>query len=152
MERIRASGSKTRMLINSRTDIALAAGADGVHLRSRDVPPDEVRKIWRAAGRSTEPTVAASCHTEAEVVAARRIRGGFCGVRPSVWEERCSVDAGAAGMELLQTVCSRIPVFALGGVTAENAARCLDAGAKGIAGIRLFQESEVAAVVAKLRG
>src|ERR1700722_17183718 len=38
---------RTALLINSRTDVALAVGADGVHLRSDDVPPEEVRTMWR---------------------------------------------------------------------------------------------------------
>ena len=152
MERIRASGGGTRLLINSRTDIALAVGADGVHLRSRDVAPDEVRKIWRAAGRSTEPTVAASCHTQAEVVAAQESGADFVVFGP-VFEKKDAIEAGASGLELLQTVCrNRIPVLALGGVTFENAAMCAEAGAKGVAGIRIFQENDVAAIAAKLRG
>jgi thiamine-phosphate pyrophosphorylase len=62
-------------------------------------------------------------------------------------------EMGVAGLDLLRSVCrSKIPVFAVGGVTAENAAKCADAGAKGVAGIRLFQESSVAAIIAKLRG
>src|SRR5882672_2559100 len=57
VERIRLWGSNTRMLINSRTDVAIAAGADGVHLRSRDVSPEEVRKIWRAGKGQAQPIV-----------------------------------------------------------------------------------------------
>ncbi len=151
-ERVRASGGKTQLLINSRTDIALAAGADGVHLRSRDVAPDEVRRIWRAAGRSTKPAVAASCHTEAEAAAAQESGADFVAFGP-MFGKKDAPALGVAGLELLQTVCrNRIPVFALGGVTLENAAVCADAGAKGVAGIRIFQENDVAAIAAKLRG
>src|ERR1700733_12038404 len=63
----------TRLLINSRTDVALAAGADGVHLRSEDVSPLTVRSIWAevialapqtgAQSDAQRPLVAASCHT-----------------------------------------------------------------------------------------
>ncbi len=151
MARIRASGSNTRLLINSRTDVALAAGADGVHLRSRDVSPEEVRKIWRAGNGSGEPIVAVSCHNEAQVTAAEKSGADFVVFGP-VFEKKDAQETSAAGLDLLQKVSrSRIPVFALGGVTFENAAQCVDAGAKGVAGIRLFQESEVAEVVAKIR-
>jgi thiamine-phosphate pyrophosphorylase len=151
MERIRRSGGKVRLLINSRTDVALAVGADGVHVRSKDISPDEVRKIWRAAKRSAEPIVAVSCHTETDVMAAEKAGADFVVFGP-VFAKKDAAEI-RAGVELLRSVCrSNIPVFALGGVTAENAAECAAAGARGVAGIRLFQESNVAAVVAKLRG
>jgi thiamine-phosphate pyrophosphorylase len=152
MERIRASGGKARLLINSRTDIALAAGAAGVHLRSNDILPEEVRKIWRTTGNTSEPIVAVSCHTVAAVEAAEQSGANFVVFGP-VFGKKEAPAIGDAGLELLQTVCRRgIPVFALGGVTADNASRCMGAGAEGIAGIRIFQENNVAAIVAKLRG
>jgi thiamine-phosphate pyrophosphorylase len=151
ISRIRASGGKTRLLINSRTDVALAAEVDGVHLRSRDVSPEEVRKIWSAGNGSGRPIVAVSCHTAAEALEAEK-SGADCVVFGPVFGKRNAPALGAAGLQLLRTVCGgRIPVFALGGVTVENAASCIDAGAKGVAGVRLFQESELAEVAAKLR-
>ena len=151
MERVRASAGPTRLLINSRTDIALAAGADGVHLRSNDVSAEEVRKIWRAAGRSKDPMVAVSCHAAAEVEAAEKAGADFVVFGP-VFGKKDSPEVSATGLHLLPACRSRIPVFALGGVTAENAAACREAGVKGVAGIRLFQENNATAVVAKLRG
>lgn len=151
MEKIRVSGGNTRLLINSRTDVALAGGADGVHLRSSDVSPEEVRKIWREGQGSAQPIVAVSCHTAAEVEAAEKSGADFVVFGP-VFGKKDAPEKGAAGLDLLRTVCrSRIPVFALGGVTFENAAQCVDAGATGVAGIRLFQEREVVEVVAKIR-
>jgi thiamine-phosphate pyrophosphorylase len=151
MKRIRGSGGRTRLLINSRTDVALAAGADGVHLKSKDISPEEVRGIWRGAKGRAEPIVAVSCHGEAEVVAAERASADFVVFGP-VFEKKDAPET-VVGLGLLRTVCRRkIPVFALGGVTVESAAMCAEAGAKGVAGIRLFQENGVAAAVAKLRG
>jgi thiamine-phosphate pyrophosphorylase len=161
---IRQSRSSTRLLINSRTDIALAAEAHGVHLTSNDVSPLDVKKIWREARARTEPVIAAvSCHTEAEIIAAesasacvaadvhvRQPDADFVVFGP-VFEKRGATDT--AGIDQLRKVCRRrIPVLALGGVTTENANLCLEGGASGIAGIRLFQENDVAAVVTKIRG
>jgi thiamine-phosphate pyrophosphorylase len=151
MARIRASGGKTRLLINSRTDVALAGGADGVHLRSMDVSVEEVRKIWSAGSGLAQPIVAVSCHSAAEAAVAEKSGADFVVFGP-VFGKKDALGMSAAGLDLLRTVCrDGIPVFALGGITAENAGLCADAGVRGIAGIRLFQENEVAEVVANLR-
>ena len=56
------------------------------------------------------------------------------------------------GLVALQQACrAKIPVFALGGITLENAVACLHAGAAGVAGIRLFQENRIVDVVRALR-
>ena len=156
---IHDSCSSTRLLINSRTDVALAVEADGVHLTSTDISPAEVRKIWRLARGPHQPIIAVSCHTEDEVIAAGRTSDrGAADTHPAadfvvfgpVFEKP---GAGQiAGIDQLRQACRhRIPVLALGGVTAENADLCIEAGASGIAGIRLFQENDIAEIVKKLR-
>jgi thiamine-phosphate pyrophosphorylase len=146
---VRLSGSSTHLLINSRTDIALAAKAHGVHLTSNDISPLEVKKIWRET-RSSEPILAVSCHSEADVIAAEKASADFVVFGP-VFEKRGATEI--TGIDQLQQVCRhQIAVLALSGVTAENAHLCVAAGASGIAGIRLFQENDVATVVTKLRG
>jgi thiamine-phosphate pyrophosphorylase len=138
---------QTRLLINSRTDVALAAGADGVHLRSDDISPAEVRSIWMQAIVHC-PIVAVSCHTKADVMRAESAGADFAVFAPVFGKARVP----AAGVEaLLDACCVTIPVLALGGVTLENASACLDAGAKGIAGIRLFQENKIEDAVRALR-
>ena len=69
---LRTENSKlnTGVLINTRTDIALACGANGVHLRSDDISPAEVRAIWSQSGAGTRATIGVSCHTRAEVARA----------------------------------------------------------------------------------
>ncbi len=152
MKGIHASGGKARLLINSRTDVALAVGADGVHLRSDDISPEAVRKIWHAGGGAKEPTVAVSCHTEAEVLAAEKSGADFVAFGP-VFGKKNAPAINPTGLDSLRTVSrGGIPVFALGGINVEKASTCMAAGAKGVAGIRLFQEDNVAAVVEKLRG
>lgn len=138
---------QTHLLINSRTDVALAAGADGVHLRSDDISPAEVRSIWMQA-IACNPIIAASCHTKADVVRAESDGADFAVFAPVFGKARVP----AAGVGALRDACCvTIPVLALGGVTLANALACLDAGAKGIAGIRLFQENKIEDVVRALR-
>lgn len=173
---------RTALLINSRTDVALAAGADGVHLRSDDLSPSEVRAVWRrGAGRCgagtrdagaphrlrpcpehaeaagsggesfSDPVVAVSCHSPREVARAAADGATFAVFAP-VFEKKDSPDTRAAGLGALQEACrAGIPVLALGGINLQNAQSCLDAGAVGIAAIRLFQENGIAQVVEKLR-
>ena len=141
---------QTVFLINSRADIALACGAQGVHLRSNDISPSEVRKIWTqwGAGAPTRVTVGVSCHTRSEVARAAQEGADFAVFGPVFEKERTK----PAGLEALHEACQeKIPVLALGGVTLENAEACIQAGTAGIAAIRLFQENEMGEVVAALR-
>lgn len=147
---IGASNGQTRLLINSRTDVALAAGAGGVHLTSNDISPAEVRTIWRNADGPGEPVIAVSCHGEAEVIAAEEAGASFAVFGPVF--QKAGVADHPTGTAQLRAVClHRIPVLALGGVTAENARQCTEAGAKGVAGIRIFQEGDLSARVNALR-
>jgi thiamine-phosphate pyrophosphorylase len=136
-----------RLLINSRTDIALAVGADGVHLPSDDISPSEVRQIWSAPARE-RPVIAVSCHTYADIRRAESDGADFAVFAP-VFEKKGAVPAGLAALR--EAGRATIPVIALGGVTLENAPACLDAGAAGIAGIRLFQENKIEDIVRALR-
>ena len=152
------SRQRTALLINSRVDVALAAGADGVHLRSDDVSAGEVRTIWqRAAGKGVagtprSPVIAVSCHSPADVAQAAANGADFAVFAP-VFEKKDAPGVRSAGLGALKEACGAgIPVLALGGITLENAQSCVDAGASGIAGIRLFQENDIATVVEKLRG
>jgi thiamine-phosphate pyrophosphorylase len=150
-KRIRSYGSSARLLINSRTDVALGVGADGVHLRSSDISPRDVRKIWREANVAQDPVVAVSCHSEAEVIAAKQSGADFVVFGP-VFEKSELAEIHVAGLQGLRSACRHdIPVLALGGVTLTNAQSCIEAGAAGIAGIRLFQKNEIEEMVKTLR-
>jgi thiamine-phosphate pyrophosphorylase len=143
------------LLINSRTDVALAVQADGVHLRSDDVSPQEVRTVWQRdvgaparANSRPDPLVGVSCHSPAEVARAAA-QGSTFAVFAPVFEKK---DAHPAGLKSLREAClANIPVLALGGITLANARSCIAAGAAGIAAIRLFQDNDIAAVVQHLR-
>jgi thiamine-phosphate pyrophosphorylase len=146
----------TALFINSRTDVALAAAADGVHLRSNDVSPQEVKAIWTKCGAGTParqlpprvPLIAVSCHSPAEAAQAKASGATFAVFSPVFGKE----NKQPAGLNLLHEACqTNIPVFALGGITLENTQSCLAAGGAGIAAIRLFQENNIAEVVHHLR-
>jgi len=117
----------TKVLVNSRADLAMAAGADGVHLPS-DAPSQTLPGLL----------VARSCHTfdEIRLTDADIVTFGPIFNSPS--------KGVPVGLESLHEACQLCkPVFALGGINWENAASCMSAGATGIAGIRLFQEPEL---------
>jgi thiamine-phosphate pyrophosphorylase len=139
----------TRLLINSRIDVALAVGADGVHLRSDDIAASDARAIAEQANRAF--VVAVSCHTVDEVHSAEAQGADFAVFAP-VFEKVIALQRRESGVGALRQVCTgSMPVLALGGVTLENARACLQAGTAGIAAIRLFQEHDVAGTVLKLR-
>jgi|HubBroStandDraft_1064217.scaffolds.fasta_scaffold96568_2 thiamine-phosphate pyrophosphorylase len=174
---VRENSTATRLLINSRTDVALAAGADGVHLRADDIAPTEVRRMLGSppgqepasvfSGSGTPQShalpnnisltapkqflVAVSCHSAEDVISAESGLADFAVCAP-VFEKNNASGTQPIGAAVLQQACrANIPVLALGGVTLENAASCLHAGAAGIAGIRIFQENTIEDVVRELR-
>jgi thiamine-phosphate pyrophosphorylase len=152
---------RTALLINSRTDVALATEANGVHLPANDVSPEEVRTAWYGTcGRERlareisprGPVISVSCHSPEEVAQAASNQATFAVFAP-VFEKKDAPGATPAGLESLHQSCrSKIPVFALGGITLQNTESCLRVGAAGIAAIRLFQENNIAEVVRTLRG
>jgi thiamine-phosphate pyrophosphorylase len=150
----RPSPLATRLLINSRGDVALAVGAHGVHLRADDISPREVRALWAQASRNQKPEtrdrlVTVSCHTVEEVARAAAAGADFALLGP-VFEKQG--EGAPGGLERLRDACrQRIPVLALGGVTLANTRVCLEAGAAGIAAIRLFQQNDIAGVLRRLR-
>ena len=120
--------------------LAVAAGADGVHLAGKPVPgaARSVRQIFRAAGR--DAIISAPCHSLDDIHVARKEQVDLILFSP-IFEKLAAPEAALHGLEALQQASAEaesIPVFALGGVTSSNARDCLTAGAAGVAGIRLF--------------
>ena len=151
--------SGTRILVNDRLDVAVAARAGGVHLGEASLPADDVVRWLKSpqgiAVAGADFLVGASCHSLESARAAEQA-GVDCLFFGPVFATPSKAEYGAPqGIERLAEVCRavKIPVLAIGGITAENAAACIAAGAAGIAAIRLFQEAhDLASVVARLRG
>lgn len=143
LEAIAATPTPTRLLINSRAEIAIATRAHGVHLTAapEELTPAEVRGLY-ASANLPPPTVSVSCHSLIEVERARRNHADAILFAP-VFEKwlRGEQHLEGQGLDRLAEACraaSPVTVFALGGITRENAASCIAAGAAGVAGIRLF--------------
>ncbi len=128
--------TRARVLVNDRADVAIACGAAGVHLRDGSVSPRVIRSI--APGGFV---VTVACHDAAAVFRAADEGADYAVLAPIFAPLSKASVSPPLGLDALRAITARasIPVIALGGITAENAAMCMDAGAAGIAGITLFR-------------
>ena len=131
-------GSRTRIVVNDRLDVALAAAASGVHLGTQSIPPQAVRK------RVPEGfLLSVSCHSGEDVRRAEAAGADYVVLGP-IFETPSKMAYGPPlGLAALREAASvtRIPILALGGINVGRARECLEAGATGIAGIRVFQDA-----------
>jgi len=140
-----ACGTRTKILVNDRLDVAIAARAAGVHLGTESLPVRAVA-AWRDS-HTTESTsnflIGASCHSLEQAQSAEQDGADYIIFGP-VFETPSKASFGPPqGIERLHKVCGhiKIPVLAIGGVNPANASECILAGAAGIAAIRMFQEA-----------
>ena len=137
---------RTMIFVNDRLDVAWAARADGVHLGGLSVPLHEVVRA-NAVYPSATLLAGASCHSQEAALQAEANGADYIFFGPVFDTPSKSAFGAPQGMARLAEVCRmvQLPVLAIGGITAENAAACLDAGAAGIAAIRAFQHSDTCA-------
>lgn len=124
----------SKILVNSRADVTLAAGAAGVHLPSGS----PAARIWQRPGF----LVGVSCHSVEDVRQAEAEGADYALFGPVFLPRSKAARSEPRGLEGLARAAAavKIPVLALGGVTRENSSACVSAGAAGIAGITIFQE------------
>jgi thiamine-phosphate pyrophosphorylase len=152
---VRGTGGSTKVLVNGPAQVALDAGADGVHLPSTQAgkaaaDPGSVvtqnaaqaaEQVYARAGR--EVVVSAACHSAEEI---KQASGAdlllFSPVFEKVTAERTTRGQGLAALREAIELAKPVPVLALGGVTEKNAAACVQAGAAGVAAIRMFLNEE----------
>lgn len=130
-------GTATRLLVNDRADLALAAAADGVHLTSRSLSVQTIRRCC-----PKDFIVGFSAHTIEEAEIAKKQKANFVTFSPIF----ASPGKGKPqGVEKLRQICERLnpfPVIALGGIDKTNVDEVLAAGASGFAAIRFLNSEE----------
>ncbi len=130
LELVRGSGGGRLFLVNDRVDVALAAGADGVHLGQEDLPASAARRILGAGA-----VLGVSASSVEEALAAEREGADYLGVGP-VFPTPSKPDAGGPlGLEGLRAIRNAVglPLVAIGGINEDNLEEVFAAGADGIA-------------------
>jgi thiamine-phosphate pyrophosphorylase len=162
VQAVRENSNITKLLINGRTDVALACRADGVHLPAGELAASEIRTVWMKCSER-EPLIGVSAHCVADVRYAEAHGANFAVLAPIF--EKVQTNTAGMGIDVLRAACAAslvssnveapyrggFAVLALGGVNLSNARACIAAGAAGVAGIRLFQEADVHGTVRRLR-
>jgi thiamine-phosphate diphosphorylase len=139
-------GTATRVVINDRLDVAIAAGADGVHLRGDSFPVAAARRVAPA-----HFLIGRSVRTAADAIAAAGADYLIAGtVFPSASKAGATSWMGPDGLRAIVRATA-IPVLAIGGVTLERLPEVAATGAAGIAAISLFGDTPPSDVVAAVR-
>jgi thiamine-phosphate pyrophosphorylase len=137
------TAGSARVIVNDRVDVALAAGAAGVHLSYASVAAREVVRWCRAGNAPADFLVGVSCHSLDGAREAEHAGASYTYFGP-IYETPSKIPFGAPhGVDELAAVCKavKIPVIAIGGINESNAAECFRAGAAGIAAIRMIQSA-----------
>lgn len=123
-----------RIVVNDRLDVALAGGADGVHLGQDDLPLSAARALCQSLGRS-ELLIGISTHNEAQAAAAVAAGADYIGLGPIFPTSSKRNPDPVVGLERLAAVCrhSSVPVIAIGGISLDRVPDVAAAGAHGVA-------------------
>jgi thiamine-phosphate pyrophosphorylase len=141
-----------KVIVNDRLDVALAAGAAGVHLGHASAPAREVVRWCRAGNAPADFLVGVSCHSLEGAQEAESAGASYTYFGP-IYETPSKIPFGKPhGIEELAQVANAvtIPVIAIGGLNPPNAPQCLRAKAAGIAAIRMFQDAADATALKKV--
>ena len=139
--------SAARVLVNDRLDVAIAERAGGIHLGEKSLPVAEAKRLVESAQRklAVDPSflIGVSCHSLEAAKAAERDGADYIFFGPVFPTPSKQQFGPPQGIQSLQQVCRTVsvPVLAIGGVTLDDAASCIHAGAAGVAAIRLFQDA-----------
>jgi thiamine-phosphate pyrophosphorylase len=133
-----------RLIINDRVDIALALGADGVHVGQDDLAPEAARHIL-----GEEAIIGFSTHNLEQAADAVRLPVDYIAIGPifdTSSKENPDPAVGLDGLRRVRAVTGAIPLVAIGGITRERALAVLDAGAAAVAciGTLLAHPAEIA--------
>ncbi|MBZ5603628.1 MAG: thiamine phosphate synthase [Acidobacteriia bacterium] len=136
VKQVIAKVPQSKVIVNTRMDVALAAGAAGVHLPAHSIEPSRFRTIAPPGF-----LIGVSCHSVDEVRAAEQEGADYVVFGPVFAPLSKASDLSPRGLARLSEAVRavKIPVLALGGITRDNAIPCQHAGAAGIAAISLFE-------------
>jgi thiamine-phosphate pyrophosphorylase len=139
-----------KVVVNDRVDVALAAGADGVHVGQDDVPPEAARAL-SGGGK----IVGFSTHSAAQASAAARLPVDYIAIGPvfdTSSKEKPDPLVGLEGVRRVRAAVGTLPLVAIGGITAETAPPVLEAGADSVAVIgALLNTSDPAEITRRTR-
>jgi thiamine-phosphate pyrophosphorylase len=139
-----APAAIARVIMNGRLDVALAAGAGGVHLGGGSAPVQDVVAWCRRGNAPAGFSVGVSCHSLEDARTAERAGADYIFFGPVFDTPSKRAFGKAHGVVKLSEVCEAVrtlSVIAIGGIDTDNGGECMRAGSAGIAAIRLFQEA-----------
>lgn len=147
LKAVRQRAPHTRIFINDRVDVALAAGAGGVHISENGLSVSDARRLCerfeKDSGKPLDFLIGVSCHSLGSAIGAARDGADYIYFSPIFHTPSKAFYGPPQGVDRLGKICQavQIPVIAIGGITLENVASCYAAGAAGAAAIRLFQDA-----------
>ncbi len=141
---------RATFIVNDRVDLALASGADGAHVGQEDLPAEAARRLL-----GTGRILGVSTHDRAQAEAAMRAGADYIGFGPMFATGTKATGYTPRGLDGLREVRSavRIPILAIGGISLENVAEVIEAGAAAVAIISaVVAAPDIAEAAAEFRG